>query len=64
MNQNFKPGYYYLQINSQILWKPENTDEQYFNNPLIVEHWKVENQFDFQRMITQAKQIDSGVRNE
>jgi len=60
---DFEVGYYYLHINSQIIWKPRivvESDLDYFNSPFVVKHWKVENNFEFQKMKSEAKAIDSG----
>jgi len=59
----FKPGYYYLHINGQIIWKPKivvEMDFGYFNSPMVVKYWKVENESDFNKIKIEAKQIDNG----
>ena len=59
----FKAGYYYLHTNGQILWKPKivvEMDLEYFDSPMVVKYWKIENESQFKKMKTEAKQIENG----
>ena len=53
-----KPGYYYLHVNSQIIWESHPNN---LNSPYSVKHWRVETIWDYQNMVVEAKKIDNGV---
>jgi hypothetical protein len=60
----YKTGYFYLHVNGQLIWKPNivvESDPQYFNSPLVVRYWKIENEYDFKEMIIEAQKINNGV---
>ena len=62
--KDLKPGYYYLHANSQIIWKPfgiVDTDPKYFDSPHVIKYWRVEDLLEYQNMITEAKNINTGV---
>jgi hypothetical protein len=60
----FKPGYYYLHVNDQIIWKPKivvEADPEYFYSDMVVKVWKVENEEEYHQMMIEAKQVISGI---
>lgn len=60
----FKPGYYYLHANDQILWKPKivvDMDPEYFDSHLVIKYWKVETEVEYNRMVIEAKKLIAGV---
>lgn len=60
----FKPGYYYLHVNEQIIWKPKivvEMDPEYFNSDMVIKFWKVESVDEYTQMKTEAKNIIAGV---
>ncbi len=57
---DFKPGYYYLHVNSNIIWKPKivvEMDESLFDSPYVVKYWKVETEMEYEKMKIEAKQL-------
>lgn len=57
---DFKPGYYYLHVNSNIIWKSKivaEADESYFDSPYVVKYWKVETETDYENMKIEAKEL-------
>jgi hypothetical protein len=60
----FKPGYYYLHANDQIIWKPKivvEMDSEYFNSDMVIKYWKIETKQEYDLMITEAKNMIAGV---
>ena len=60
----FKPGYYYLHTNGQIIWKPKivvDMDPEYFDSPMVIKYWLIEDQLSYNKMVTEAKDINAGV---
>lgn len=60
INPEFKPGYYYLHVNGRIIWKPKivvETDETYFDSPLVVKYWEVNTEQEYQNMVVEAKKM-------
>lgn len=62
----YKPGYYYLHVNGQIIWRRDiivESDPQYFDSPLVVKYWKVTNESEYKKMITEAKDINKEAKD-
>lgn len=60
IKSGFKPGYYYLHVNSSIIWKPKlvvEMDKSFFDSPYVVKYWKVETEMDYENMKIEAKKL-------
>lgn len=64
MKETIKTGYYYLHVNSQIIYVPKGVadiDKRYWDSQFVVKYWKVNSLREFNNMKIEAKKIVEGV---
>ena len=65
MTPGFKIGYYYLHVNSSIIYESSivvKNPEEYFDSPFVVKYWPVSTEEEYAQMVIEAKGLDEHIR--